>query len=68
MNARLVIARDANSRPLKRLIISTTRQLAYLANPELDKAVESGEASPFGSLPSMSIYFMDLYFPKCRVT
>jgi hypothetical protein len=46
MYRELVIAKSADGRPLKRLIVSKTERLSYLANPAFESAVESGESWP----------------------
>jgi len=58
MHRDLVIAKDANGTPLKRLIVNATDRLFYLAHPELEAAVESGESWPVG-FPSEYVYVFD---------
>jgi hypothetical protein len=51
----LAIARDADGKPLKRAVIASTRDLIYLANPELLPLVDSGESYPVG-FPAEYVY------------
>ncbi len=55
MSERLVVARDCDGFPLKRVAISTWRGLVYVANPASLDAVRIGDSLPIG-FPEKDIF------------
>lgn len=48
MNRPIVIARAYRGEPLKRIVVGTSGNCVYIANPATIDAVESGKSSPIG--------------------
>ncbi len=48
MQTKIVLVRDADERPLKRVLCGVTNRLAYVANPASLSRIDSGETFPVG--------------------